>query len=137
MTATDACFDIKLNQEDKDIFAQATALLGTTMAGFVRTAAKEKAQELLARESRIALSPESFKAFVESLDAASLQTPRSRLRWNWFGKTFVQMAMHDLSGVPAIGRSFGLESLPDLNLTCQRYPPQPRYIRKNVVTLFV
>jgi uncharacterized protein (DUF1778 family) len=75
MTVTSARFDIKLNQEDKNIFAQAAALMGTTMAGFVRTAAKEKAQELLARESRITLSPEDFKAFVKSLDAAFTPNP--------------------------------------------------------------
>jgi uncharacterized protein (DUF1778 family) len=70
-----ARFDLKLNQEDKDIFARAAALMGTTMAGFVRTAAKEKAQALLERESRIVLSPEDFKAFAASLDAAFAPNP--------------------------------------------------------------
>ncbi|GHU33189.1 hypothetical protein AGMMS50256_24660 [Betaproteobacteria bacterium] len=78
MTATDARFDIKLNQEDKNIFAQAAALMGTTMAGFVRTAAKEKALKLLERESRITLSPKDFKAFVDSLDAAFTPNPALR-----------------------------------------------------------
>ncbi|GHU32252.1 hypothetical protein AGMMS50256_22040 [Betaproteobacteria bacterium] len=72
---TDTRFNIKLNQEDKEIFAQAAALTGTTMADFVCVAAKEKAQELLARESRITLSSEDFKAFVESLDAAFTPNP--------------------------------------------------------------
>ncbi|MDR0233775.1 MAG: DUF1778 domain-containing protein [Zoogloeaceae bacterium] len=75
MTSAIARFDLKLNQEDKDIFAQAAALLGTTMAGFVRAAAKEKARELLERESRITLSPEDFRVFVESLDAAFTPNP--------------------------------------------------------------
>jgi uncharacterized protein (DUF1778 family) len=74
MTAV-ARFDLKLNPEDKDIFAQAAALLGTSMAGFVRAAAKEKAQALLERESRIVLSPEDFRAFVASLDAAFTPNP--------------------------------------------------------------
>jgi uncharacterized protein (DUF1778 family) len=74
MTAV-ARFDLKLNQEDKDIFAQAAALMGTSMAGFVRAAAKEKAQALLERESRIVLSPEDFRAFVASLDAAFTPNP--------------------------------------------------------------
>jgi uncharacterized protein (DUF1778 family) len=78
MTAIGARFDLKLDQEDKNIFAQAAALMGTTMAGFVRTAAKEKAQELLERESRVTLSPADFKAFVASLDAAF--TPNSALK---------------------------------------------------------
>jgi uncharacterized protein (DUF1778 family) len=47
------------------------------MAGFVRAAAKEKAQALLERESRIVLSPEDFRVFVASLDAAF--TPNSAL----------------------------------------------------------
>ena len=75
MTAISARFDLKLNQEDKNIFAQAAALMGTTVEGFVRIAAKEKAQELLERESRITLSPEDFKAFVGSLDAAFTPNP--------------------------------------------------------------
>jgi uncharacterized protein (DUF1778 family) len=75
MTSTAARFDLKLDQEGKDIFAQAAALMGTTMAGFVRAAAKEKALELLDRESRVTLSPRDFKAFVESLDAAFKPNP--------------------------------------------------------------
>jgi uncharacterized protein (DUF1778 family) len=77
MTAV-ARFDLKLNQEDKDILAQAAALMGTSMAGFVRAAAKEKAQVLLEHESRITLLPEDFRAFVASLDAAF--TPNSALK---------------------------------------------------------
>jgi uncharacterized protein (DUF1778 family) len=75
MTATVARFDLKLDQEDKTLFAQAAALMGTTMAGFVRAAAKEKAQEMLARESRLTLSAEDFKAFAESLDGAFSPNP--------------------------------------------------------------
>jgi len=75
MVSTVARFDLKLNQEDKNVFAQAAALMGTTMAGFVRAAAKEKAYELLDRESRITLTPENFRAFVESLDAAFAPNP--------------------------------------------------------------
>ena len=36
-----------MDAEEKAIVAKATALMGTTMAGFVRVAAKEKAQVLL------------------------------------------------------------------------------------------
>ncbi len=35
-----ARFDLKLDKDDKDLFAQAAALMGTSMAGFVRSAAK-------------------------------------------------------------------------------------------------
>jgi uncharacterized protein (DUF1778 family) len=37
-------FDLKLDRAEKDLFSEAAALMGTTMAGFVRTAAKEKAR---------------------------------------------------------------------------------------------
>ncbi|MEO8120787.1 MAG: DUF1778 domain-containing protein, partial [Rhodoferax sp.] len=46
MTTT-ARFDLKLDADDKDILSRAASLMGTTMAGFVRSAAKEKAQALL------------------------------------------------------------------------------------------
>jgi uncharacterized protein (DUF1778 family) len=91
MTAIGARFDLKLNQEDKNIFAQAAALMGTTMAGFVRAAAKEKAQELLERESRITLSPDNFKAFVASLDAAFAPNPAL--------KTALELARKDVRRV--------------------------------------
>ena len=48
---TTARFDLKIDAQEKDVIAKAAALMGTTMAAFVRVAAKEKAQELLARET--------------------------------------------------------------------------------------
>lgn len=69
MTTT-ARFDLKMDADDKHIVAQAAALVGTTMAGFVRAAAKEKAQLLLERESRITLSKKDFAAFSSALDEA-------------------------------------------------------------------
>ena len=77
MTAT-ARFDLKMDAEEKDAIAKAAALLGTTMAGFVRAAAKEKAQQLLERESRLTLSQADFKAFACALDSAF--TPNAALR---------------------------------------------------------
>ena len=43
---------------------------GTNTATFVRVAAKEKAQGLLARETRISLSQRDFEAFTQALDGA-------------------------------------------------------------------
>jgi uncharacterized protein (DUF1778 family) len=40
--STAARFDLKMDTDDEAIVAKAAALMGTTMAGFVRTAAKEK-----------------------------------------------------------------------------------------------
>jgi hypothetical protein len=67
---TTARFDLKIDAQEKDVIAKAAALMGTTMAAFVRVAAKEKAQELLAREARISLSQRDFEAFTHALDGA-------------------------------------------------------------------
>ena len=67
---TTARFDLKIDAQEKDVIAKAAALMGTTMAAFVRVAAKEKAQELLARETRISLSQRDFEAFTQALDGA-------------------------------------------------------------------
>lgn len=63
-----ARFDLKMDVEEKDVVSRAAALVGTTMAAFVRTAAKEKARELLDRESRITMSVQDFQAFTMALN---------------------------------------------------------------------
>jgi uncharacterized protein (DUF1778 family) len=55
--------------------AKAAALLGTTMADFVRVAAKEKAQMLLDREARLTLTLRDFSAFASALDSAFAPNP--------------------------------------------------------------
>ena len=65
---TIARFDLKLEQSEKDLLVRAAALMGTTMAGFMRAAAKEKAQALLERESRITMSKRDIAAFAKALD---------------------------------------------------------------------
>lgn len=69
MTTT-ARFDLTMDTADKDIIARAASLMGTTMAGFVRAAAKEKAQDLLDRQSRITLSQRDFTTFAAALNGA-------------------------------------------------------------------
>lgn len=69
MTAR-ARFDLKMDASEKDVVSRAAALMGTTMAGFVRAAAKEKALALLDRESRVTLSKRDFAAFAKALDGA-------------------------------------------------------------------
>lgn len=44
--------------------------MGTTMAGIVRAAAKEKARALLEQERRITLSPQDFAAVAAALESA-------------------------------------------------------------------
>jgi len=70
-----ARFDLKMDPEEKDFVAKAAALMGTSMAGFVRAAAKEKAQFLLERESRLTLSQRDFAAFMKALDSAFKPNP--------------------------------------------------------------
>ncbi|MDR3414849.1 MAG: DUF1778 domain-containing protein [Nevskia sp.] len=70
MAATSERFDLKMAPGEKRLVADAAALMGTTMAGFVRAAAKEKAQALLERESRLSLSARDFAAFTAALDRA-------------------------------------------------------------------
>jgi uncharacterized protein (DUF1778 family) len=68
-------FDLKMNADEKAVVAKAAALMGTTMAGFVRTAAKEKAQVLLERETRLTLTDRDFAAFARALDSAFTPNP--------------------------------------------------------------
>ena len=43
-------FNLTMDASDKEVVSRGAALMGSTMAAFVRTAAKEKARELLDRE---------------------------------------------------------------------------------------
>ncbi len=74
MPAT-ARFDLKLDLADKDVLSRAASLMGTTMAGFVRAAAKEKAQALLDQESRVTLSQRDFAAFHAAVSGAFSPNP--------------------------------------------------------------
>lgn len=69
MPAT-ARFDLKMNADEKEIVARAAALMGITMAGFVRAAAKEKALALVELESRVTLSKRDFIALSRALSGA-------------------------------------------------------------------
>ena len=73
--STAARFDLKMDPDEKVIVAKAAALMGTTMAGFVRAAAKEKAQDLLQREMRLTLTPRDFETFTKALDSAFKPNP--------------------------------------------------------------
>lgn len=80
-----ARFDLKMDAEEKDVVSRAAALMGTTMAAFVRMAAKEKANELLDKESRITMTAQDFQAFTAALNGAfmpnaALQNAMSRAR---------------------------------------------------------
>ena len=74
MTAI-ARFDLKLDADDKDLLARAASLMGTTMAGFVRSAAKEKAQQLLEQESRVTITQRDFLAFNAAINGVFSPNP--------------------------------------------------------------
>ncbi|WP_391528125.1 DUF1778 domain-containing protein [Photorhabdus akhurstii] len=63
-------FDLKMDTDEREVISHAAALMGTTMAAFVRTAAKEKARELLSRDSRITMTVQDFQAFTTALNDA-------------------------------------------------------------------
>jgi uncharacterized protein (DUF1778 family) len=65
-----ARFDLKMDVEEKEVVSRAAALAGTTMAAFVRAAAREKAREMLDRESRITMTARDFQAFTQALNGA-------------------------------------------------------------------
>ncbi len=67
MTAAIARLDLTLDTADKDMVARGAALMGTTVAAFVRAAAKEKAQQLIDRETRLEMSARDFDAFADAL----------------------------------------------------------------------
>jgi uncharacterized protein (DUF1778 family) len=79
MTAV-ARFDLKLDAEDKDLLSRAASLMGTTMAGFVRSAAKEKAQTLLEQESRVTLTNAIFLPSTQRSMVCSVRIRRCRVR---------------------------------------------------------
>lgn len=68
-------FDLKMTADEKAVVAKAAALMGTTMTGFVRAAAKERAQFLLERETRLAMTDSDFTAFARALDSSFAPNP--------------------------------------------------------------
>ena len=76
--STVARFDLKMDAAEKELVARAADLMGTTMAAFVRAAAKEKALILLDCESRITLSQRDFAAVTKALESAF--TPNKALK---------------------------------------------------------
>jgi uncharacterized protein (DUF1778 family) len=68
-------FDLVIDADEKDALARAAALMGTTMAAFVRVAAKEKAREILERDARVTLSTKEFAAFNAAICGAFSPNP--------------------------------------------------------------
>jgi uncharacterized protein (DUF1778 family) len=67
--------DLKLCSEDKDLFAQAAAIEGMSMAAFVRSAAKKQAAEAIARQRQLQLSQRDFEAFQAAITGPFTPNP--------------------------------------------------------------
>jgi len=70
-----ARLDFTLGTDEKETVAQAATLMGTTMAAFIRLAAKEKAHEVIERESRISMTLRDFQDFVAALESPPPPNP--------------------------------------------------------------
>jgi uncharacterized protein (DUF1778 family) len=63
-----ARLDLKMEHDEKAILTRGAAIMGTSVSAFVRAAAKEKAADLIARESRITMSNADFIAFAAAIN---------------------------------------------------------------------
>ena len=66
MSTTDR-FEMVIPKADKDLLQNAATLLGTTMANFVRMAARDRAREVVEQESRVLMSARDFNRFATAL----------------------------------------------------------------------
>ena len=65
--AVDERLDLKLSAADKQLFAQAAAIEGLSMAAFVRAAAKQRAAIAIQQERQLRLSQQDFTAFQAAI----------------------------------------------------------------------
>lgn len=63
----DERLDLKLSAADKQLFAQAAAIEGLSMAAFVRAAAKQRAAVAIQQERQLRLSQRDFTAFQAAI----------------------------------------------------------------------
>lgn len=68
-------FNLVLDVEEVDRLSRAASLTGTTLADFVRNAAKEKARILLEQESCVTFSERDFLAFNVAISGAFAPNP--------------------------------------------------------------
>ena len=73
--AVDERLDLKLSAADKQLFAQAAAIEGLSMAAFVRSAAKQRAAIAIQQERQLRLSQQDFTAFQSAIAEPFTPTP--------------------------------------------------------------
>jgi uncharacterized protein (DUF1778 family) len=70
-----ARLDLKLEPADKEYVSRAAALQGTTVAEFVRQAAKEKAFTVLDHEAKVKVSARDYEAMIGALNGGFKPNP--------------------------------------------------------------
>jgi uncharacterized protein (DUF1778 family) len=68
MTHATARLDLRLEAGDKDRIARAAALRGMAVAAFVRDAVLREANNTIAADTAVALSPAESRRFLDALD---------------------------------------------------------------------
>jgi uncharacterized protein (DUF1778 family) len=63
--------EIRMTDEERDLEQAAAATRGQTLSEFVRQAARREAEQVLAEQTTIALSPEEAGRFLAALDDPS------------------------------------------------------------------
>jgi len=70
-----ARLDLKLEPQEKEVVARGAAIDGTTVAAFVRAAAKEKALRLIAQEVRVTFSSLDCVALMAAINRPFAPNP--------------------------------------------------------------
>lgn len=69
MTTPTARLDLRLNPSDKERITRAADLRGVPVSAFVRDAVLREAENVMAAELTVTLSPEESRRFLDALDA--------------------------------------------------------------------
>lgn len=68
-------FNIRTTPDEKVMVALAAKVTQVSVTQFIRQAAMRSAEEVLADQTRFALSPDKWQAFVEALDRPAREIP--------------------------------------------------------------
>jgi uncharacterized protein (DUF1778 family) len=68
LTRRAARLDLRVDEADKALLTEAAALTHTSLSAFVLSAARDRAESVIAERRRIVLDDATFDAFVEALD---------------------------------------------------------------------
>lgn len=69
LTNRSARLDLRVDEAEKALLVEAAALSHMSLSAFVLTAARERAESVIAERRRVVLDEETFDAFAAALDA--------------------------------------------------------------------